>query len=213
MNKCKECEKELTGNKKMYCSNACKQKQHYHKVKEQPNTYHAQTIRAYSRKLELIKNAGGCCIICGYNKNMSALEFHHRDPNGKDGGLDSRLLANRSIEYIIKEVEKCDLLCANCHRETHNPELDMTKLFGLIEQVKENSLENTRVGKPKCCDCDIEINYGSKRCNLCNYKYRTSENKPSIEDLKIEHSENGVTWCSLKYGVSRKTINRWLKKD
>jgi hypothetical protein len=211
MNNCVVCESELSGNKKMYCSNACKQKNHYAKVKEQPNTYHAQTIRAYSRKLELIKNAGGRCKICGYNRNMSALEFHHRDPSGKDGGLDSRLLANRSIEYITKEVEKCDLLCANCHRETHNPELDMTKLFGLVEQVKENSLENTRTGKPKCCDCGCEINYTYKRCTPCNNINKTSPNKPSIDVLKLEHSEYGVTWCSLKYGVSKKTINRWLK--
>jgi hypothetical protein len=213
MKKCIVCESELSGQKKMYCSNNCKQKHHWHRVKEQSNTYHSQTIRAYYRKLELISLAGGSCKNCGYNKNMAALEFHHRDPNGKDGGLDSRTLANRSVEYIVSEFEKCDLLCSNCHRETHNEELDLHNLSNIIKKIKENPLEIVRNGKPKCCDCGCEINYTYKRCVSCNNKYRTSPNKPSINLLKKEYSEYGATWCSKKYGVSRATINRWINKN
>jgi len=117
----------------MYCSNKCKQKHHYDRVKEQTNTYHSQTIRSYKRKLYLIEMLGGSCRNCGYDKNLSALEFHHRDPNGKDSQLDMRTLSNRSMEFIMKEVEKCDLLCSNCHREVHNPETEVLKLKEIIK--------------------------------------------------------------------------------
>ena len=130
MKKCVVCNNELNGQKKMYCSNNCKQKHHYDRVKEQTNTYHSQTIRSYKRKLYLIELLGGCCKVCKYDKNLSALEFHHRDPNEKESQLDMRTLSNRSMSYIMEEVNKCDLLCSNCHREYHNPEME-------IENVKK----------------------------------------------------------------------------
>lgn len=55
------------------------------------------------------------CSKCGYNKCDKALEFHHTDPNKKDSAI-SRL---HKTEDIIKEAEKCVLLCSNCHRELH----------------------------------------------------------------------------------------------
>lgn len=130
MKNCVVCNEEISGQKKMYCSNNCKQKHHYDRVKEQTNTYHSQTIRSYKRKLELVNLLGGSCKYCGYDKNLAALEFHHRDPNGKESQLDMRTLSNRSMSYILEEVKKCDLLCSNCHREYHNPET-------AIEQIKK----------------------------------------------------------------------------
>jgi predicted transcriptional regulator len=61
---------------------------------------------------------GGSCITCGYSKSLSALEFHHRDPNEKD--LPPSKLNNHKFEDIKVELDKCDLLCANCHREEHD---------------------------------------------------------------------------------------------
>lgn len=132
MKNCVVCNLELSGQKKMYCSNNCKQKHHYDRVKEQTNTYHSQTIRSYKRKLELVNLLGGGCKVCKYNKNLAALEFHHRDPNGKDSQLDMRTLSNRSMSYILEEVKKCDLLCSNCHREYHNPETSMEQIKNII---------------------------------------------------------------------------------
>ena len=72
------------------------------------------------RKKELIEYKGGKCIKCGYNRCIAALEFHHRDPAQKDFTIGNNK-ANRSktLEAIKKEVDKCDLLCSNCHREVH----------------------------------------------------------------------------------------------
>ncbi len=134
MKNCVVCNNDLSGQKKMYCSNNCKQKHHYDRVKQQTNTYHSQTIRSYKRKLSLIEMLGGCCKNCGYDKNMSALEFHHRDPNVKDSQLDMRTLSNRSMKFIMSEVSKCDLLCSNCHREYHNPETSIEIIKKIINK-------------------------------------------------------------------------------
>ena len=75
------------------------------------------TERWKQKKLDAITYKGGSCISCGYDKYHGALEFHHRDPNSKDydwGKL--RLLKHTTI---IEELDKCDLLCSNCHREVH----------------------------------------------------------------------------------------------
>ena len=125
---CVVCGSPLSGQKKMYCSNNCKQKHHYHRVKTQTNTYHSQTVRAVSRKLELVELLGGKCQACGYSKNLAALQFHHLNPNEKQFKLGHRMLSNRSWDAILKEVQKCILLCANCHAEEHNPEYDLSKV-------------------------------------------------------------------------------------
>ena len=57
--------------------------------------------------------------------------FHHRDETTKEFSLDVRTLSVRSILSIELEVEKCDLLCANCHAEHHHPHLDMAGLIAI----------------------------------------------------------------------------------
>jgi transposase len=59
---------------------------------------------------------GGRCMICGYDRCLSALHFHHLDPEEKQFGL-AQNGVSRSLERSRKEAEKCVLLCANCHAE------------------------------------------------------------------------------------------------
>lgn len=75
--------------------------------------------RARTRK---IKNAavnykGGKCENCGYDKYIGALEFHHLDPTKKDFNISH--YASKNFEKIKNELDKCKLLCSNCHREVH----------------------------------------------------------------------------------------------
>lgn len=60
---------------------------------------------------------GDCCEICGYDRCKSALEFHHKDPKSKDFQISRSW--SYSIERIKLELEKCILVCSNCHREIH----------------------------------------------------------------------------------------------
>ena len=67
-------------------------------------------------KNKAIAYLGGGCYVCGYDKCNAALEFHHRDPTKKDFAISRQ----RSLDKIKAELDKCVLLCANCHRETHD---------------------------------------------------------------------------------------------
>ncbi len=132
---CVVCKTPLSGQKSMYCGNNCKQKHHYHRVKEQTNTYHSQTIRSLKRKLSLVEMKGGKCERCGYDKNLAALQFHHIDPNMKVMKLDLRTLGNSTMSKITEEVEKCMLLCANCHLEEHNKEYTQDNVKNILSSV------------------------------------------------------------------------------
>lgn len=79
--------------------------------------------KSIDRKILLINKKGNKCCRCLYNKNLAALCFHHIDPSTKKIKLDSRSLENYSIELIYDELEKCQLLCSNCHLEVHSCEL------------------------------------------------------------------------------------------
>jgi 5-methylcytosine-specific restriction endonuclease McrA len=65
----------------------------------------------------LLERKGNKCARCGYDKCSRALEFHHTNPNEKDFGISTIL--TRSIASLKEEVDKCELLCANCHAEEH----------------------------------------------------------------------------------------------
>lgn len=74
--------------------------------------------RARSKmKRKAIEYMGGKCQ-CGYSKCDKALHFHHLDPNEKDFQISAS--NNRSWNVIVKELDKCVLLCANCHAEEHD---------------------------------------------------------------------------------------------
>lgn len=69
------------------------------------------------KKIQAINYKGGKCVKCGYNKYAGALDFHHLDPSKKDFTIARR--KNCSLETIKPELDKCILLCRNCHAELH----------------------------------------------------------------------------------------------
>ena len=87
---------------------------------EDESCSHAQavTIKRRAIKNMLIAYKGGKCERCSYNKSPRALEFHHLNPEEKDFGI-SKVLT-RSIQSLKDEVDKCILLCSNCHAEIHD---------------------------------------------------------------------------------------------
>jgi transposase len=62
----------------------------------------------------LVHEAGGCCVLCGFDDYTGALHFHHRDPREKSFAL-SREGVTRSLAKAREEARKCALVCANCH--------------------------------------------------------------------------------------------------
>ena len=70
-------------------------------------------------KNKCVEYKGGECEKCGYNKCKGALEFHHIDRSKKDFTI-SHSRAYSFDDKIKKELDKCILLCSNCHKEEHN---------------------------------------------------------------------------------------------
>ncbi len=79
-----------------------------------------QRIKKRAIKHQLIIYKGGKCERCGYDKCEAALQFHHKDPAQKEFTISSINLSKELIlEDLYEEVDKCELLCANCHSEEH----------------------------------------------------------------------------------------------
>jgi len=74
-------------------------------------------------KLKLVEFKGGKCIICGYNRSLKSLCFHHIDPSKKEIAMSQ--VEGFSFELLLKEAEKCVLLCCNCHNEVHDDLVDI----------------------------------------------------------------------------------------
>ena len=68
----------------------------------------------------LIKHLGDKCKRCNGKFDLCCYDFHHRDPNEKEFDPCASNLANKSWDVVKQELDKCDLLCANCHRFTHH---------------------------------------------------------------------------------------------
>lgn len=114
MKQCTKCQVVLTDNNSYfrvrngkkcaysYCMNCAKQ---------------AVFQRGRELKQKAIEYKGGKCNHCGYDKCPAALEFHHIDPTTKDFTLSHKHL--RSFESVKPELDKCLLLCSNCHKELH----------------------------------------------------------------------------------------------
>ncbi len=127
---CKKCSKPLEGRQKMYCSRKCKQRvliTDKRQAYKKENGIALQSQKGLRIKASVIKTMGGGCKICGYSKNITALEFHHLDPSQKLFVLDSRSFSNRSIKAIEEELKKCILVCSNCHQEIHYPLMTLEK--------------------------------------------------------------------------------------
>ena len=126
---CPKCEKECITSEfysrrdKSNSSSYCKKCTNYQTV-----------VRQRNLKKQMIEYKGGKCERCGYNKYYGALEFHHIDPSKKDFSL-SHLKRYKFDQIIIDELDKCMLLCSNCHREIHGEQSD------LVYSQKESNLQ------------------------------------------------------------------------
>lgn len=79
-------------------------------------------VRRHRAKLAAIEYLGGKCHHCNGVFHPSAMEFHHRDPESKEVTIG--MVANKRWEVIKEELDKCELLCSNCHRILHSDRYD-----------------------------------------------------------------------------------------
>jgi len=82
--------------------------------------YLVRAVHARRKKVRqmAVEYKGGKCEVCGYGRCIGALEFHHKDLSKKDFGISEKGYT-RSWKRVMEELDKCIMICANCHRELH----------------------------------------------------------------------------------------------
>jgi len=117
----------------------------------------------WNLKACMIKYKGGKCLLCSYEKCLNSLDFHHIDRTNKI--MNFGLNHNRSWKSIIKELDKCVLLCKNCHGEVelayHN------EIWGHKNILKEKIFEKHKEFIP------IQINFTRKNWKEHHPKYKS----------------------------------------
>jgi ribosomal protein L24E len=155
---CEYCGKELKSKigkrkfkrDKRFCNQKCHDKAKYinsskqHKKFKDEYGLNKYTLRGIQKKLELIELFGGKCEKCGYDKNISAFDFHHKNPYDKSFEVKVQNIKSKTDDEILNEALKCILLCSNCHRELHNPYLDKSHVKRVLEleYLKKGSIKN-----------------------------------------------------------------------
>ena len=150
---------------------------------------------------------GGTCEICGYCKNIAALEFHHKNPEEKEFNVDMRKFSNMSLEKLEEELEKCILVCANCHRELHNESLTMENVPNLLENVDKTTFSNR--GGQICPVCGKRFKkskgkiYCSKECRM------KAKNYPTKQEVLDKYQELH-SWQKIAdfYNITRRIVQR-----
>lgn len=156
------------------------------------------------KKQQAVEHFGGECQLCGYNKCLSALEFHHEDEALKEQSP-SYVILRWSWDRAIQELEKCILVCANCHREIHYGMHDVEKLRGIVLPTLSKVCPT--------CECKFqtkreEHKFCSQRCFKVSLR---KVDRPSKSEL--QRVMNEMTWVAAgkKYGVSDNAVRKWAK--
>lgn len=157
-------------------------------------------------KLKLIEYKGGKCEKCGLAKPTPAIyDFHHKNPASKDFTVSGK---SWSFDKLKAEVDKCILVCKNCHAEIHWEQEQSKRVKRLeVQRVPLLSL---------CCDtCGIGFQQKHRDMKYCSQKcYAESQRRvtrPSraqlVQDIK------SMTWVAIgeKYGVSDNAVRKWAR--
>jgi len=96
----------------------CKKRIYLSEEDRKKNAVKAVVKRRKKIKEMAVEYKGGKCIECGYKKYIGALEFHHLNTAKKDFNLSNKGHC-RAWEIVKKELDKCVLVCSNCHKEIH----------------------------------------------------------------------------------------------
>ena len=96
----------------------CKREYNRLHYKQNKQYYVDKAAQARVRLRELVRAKKLACIRCG-ESHVATLEFHHTDPEQKDFTISKAVQGNWSTSRILAEIEKCEVLCSNCHRKLH----------------------------------------------------------------------------------------------
>jgi hypothetical protein len=215
---CIHCQNILSGRQTMFCSKLCKSNSFYSNNKSSDDiSWKVVRQRGRTKKNNLIQNNGGC-LDCGYNKNSAAISFHHLDPSEKLFNINVNRFSNINDDKLDQELEKCEMLCMNCHMERESPNLEFdnprVKHFSTTTGLQRKIKLINEFGKG-CIKCGYNKNYRSLTfhhrdpvtknytldMNICQCK--------SIEDLRLEAAKCDILCsnCHMETHYPHLTLN------
>jgi len=172
------------------------------------NTQSNTIMRVQKRKkLQAVNAFGGKCCICGYNKCIEVLGFHHVDKTTKEEEP-SYIIMRWSFNRVKKELDKCILVCANCHGEIHAKEKEGINI-DLRNYVKPWL-------NKKCKYCQIDFTTKDDEQKYCSHNCmhysRRKGSRPSAEELSSLMKTTNWTQLGRMFGVSDNAVRKWAKK-
>ena len=97
-----------------------KHREYYHKNRENRIAHNIKRYKKLKQDFFLTYKKGKFCVSCGYNVHPEILQFHHKDRTEKEFTIGNLNATNKSAnKQLKKEIEKCVLLCPNCHFLLH----------------------------------------------------------------------------------------------
>lgn len=162
-------------------------------------------------KLRLIEAFGGKCGLCGYNRSVRNLAFHHLDPSMKEGGFGQ--YQSLAWAKVIIEVRKCVMLCANCHGEVHDglitdltgcPRFDETFATDKLTPVFDCVVCGHPRKKRQSATCSHECSK-THRLKLGNKQTQ----RPDKAALSLMLTERNCPKIAADFGVTSKTVRKW----
>ena len=159
------------------------------------------------KKYDAIDYLGGKCQHCGAVVHRSSFQFHHVDPKKKD--VNWSKLRIRSWDKITEELDKCILLCANCHMYEHSDKETREDIEKFFREKKV--IANT----VKCKNCGVVFKGGKDRVN-CSEKCRASssrKNKISNEETLKVLIENNYNYSKTgrQLGITDNAVRKRAK--
>ena len=147
-------------------------------------------------KIKAVKYLGNKCSICGYDKCLGVLQFHHTDATQKEFSISGKSI---SWEKIQKELDKCVLVCANCHGEIHYKN-------NMVELLPERKI-------PICESCGKELKQlHNKFCKDC-FKQPSKIDWPEDKELeKLIKEASSLTALGRNLGISDNAIRKHCQR-
>ena len=109
---------------------------------------------------------GGKCTICGYDKTIAALDYHHVDPKEKDAMLSVAMRNGSAWSKIVEEARKCTIVCCRCHREIHAGVTQLPDDYAKFNEEYADIIKLRTKEFDECPCCGEEKNKRQKFCSV-----------------------------------------------